>query len=103
MKYRLKSRPEVSTDILEAADWYERQQPGLGADFAREVRENIRSLRINPLLYRIRHARYRVRWVLLRRFPYRVVFVVDDNVITLLAVTHAKSHERRWHERAKGK
>jgi hypothetical protein len=43
MKYRLKSRPEVSTDILEAADWYEHhehQQPGLGADFAREVREN---------------------------------------------------------------
>jgi len=101
MKYRLKSRPEVSTDILEAADWYERQQPGLGADFAREVRENIRSLRVNPLLYRIRHTRYRVRWVLLRRFPYRIVFVVDDNVITILAVTHAKSHYRHRRERKK--
>jgi hypothetical protein len=37
MKYRLKTRPEVSTDILEAAVWYERQEPGLGADFTREV------------------------------------------------------------------
>jgi plasmid stabilization system protein ParE len=101
MRYRLKTRPEVSTDILEAANWYERQQPGLGADFAREVRQSIRSLRVNPLLYRIRHTRYRVRWVLLHRFPYRVIFVVDDKLITILAVTHARTHDQHWRERAK--
>jgi plasmid stabilization system protein ParE len=101
MSYRLDARPEVSTDILEAADWYESRQPGLGADLVREVRQTIRSLRVNPLLYRIRHARYRVRWVLLHRFPYRIVFVVDDEVITILAVTHAKRHDRHWQERMK--
>ena len=63
MSYRLKARPEVLSDILEAADWYERQQLGLGADLVREIRQSIRSLRVNPLLYRIRHTRYRVRWV----------------------------------------
>ena len=101
MSYRLNVRPEVSTDILEAAEWYERQQPSLGADFAAEVRQSVRSLRVNPLLYQIRHTKYRVRWVLLHRFPYRIVFVVDDDVITILAVTHAKRHDRHWRERAK--
>lgn len=103
MSYRLNARPEVSTDILEAADWYEHQQPGLGADFAAEVRQSIRSLRVNPFLYQIRHTKHRVRWVLLHRFPYRIVFVVGGEVITILAVTHAKRHDRHWRERAKTK
>src|SRR5438094_623627 len=101
MTYRLRARPEVSTDILEAADWYEHKQPGLGADFSSEVRQAVQSLRVNPLLYRIRHAKWRVRWVLIHRFPYRIVFVVEEDVITILAVTHAKRHDRHWHERAK--
>ena len=103
MNYRLNACPEVSTDILEAAEWYERQQAGLGADFVREVQQNIQSLRVNPLLYRLRHTTYRVRWVLLRRFPYRIVFVVEHNTITVLAITHAKRHDRHWRERARAK
>ena len=101
MSYRLNARPEVSTDILEAADWYESKQHGLGADLIREVRQTVRSLRVNPLLYRIRHTKYRVRWVLLHRFPHRIVFTVEGQVITILAVTHAKRHDRHWRERAK--
>jgi plasmid stabilization system protein ParE len=96
MTYRLSARPEVTADILKVVDWYERQQPGLGAEFADELRRSVRSLRINPLLYQIRHTRHRVRWVLVRRFPYRIVFVVDGDLITVLAVTHAKQHERHW-------
>lgn len=103
MSYRLNALPEVAADILEAAEWYERQQPGLGADLVTEIRQSIRSLGLNPLLYRIRHTKWRVRWVLLHRFPYRIVFVVDDEVITILAVTHAKRHDRHWRERAKAK
>jgi mRNA-degrading endonuclease RelE of RelBE toxin-antitoxin system len=101
MSYRLNARPEVSKDIFEAADWYESQQPGLGADLVREVRQTIKSLRVNPLLYRIRHAKYRVRWVRLHRFPYRIAFIVDGEIITILAVTHSKRHDRHWRERAK--
>ena len=56
-------------------------------------------MRVNPLPYRIRHTRHRIRWVLLRRFPYRVVFVVDGGVITILAVTHTKRHDAYWRGR----
>ena len=100
MTYRLRARPEVTADILKAVDWYERQRPGLGAKFADELRRSVRSLRVNPLLYRIRHTRHRVRWVLAHRFPYRIVFVVDDDVITILAVTHTKQYEQHWKSRA---
>jgi len=75
----------------------------LGADFVREVRQAVRSLRVNPFLYRIRHSKWRVRWVLLHRFPYRIVFIVVEDLIPILAVTHAKRHDRHWRERAKAK
>lgn len=99
MSYKLRARPEVRTDIFEAAEWYEQQQSGLGTDFSREVRQAIRSLKINPFLYRIRHPKHQVRWVILQRFPYRVVFVVEGEVVSVLAVTHAKRHDRHWQER----
>ncbi len=103
MTYRLLARPEVESDILEAVRWYESRQNGLGLEFAQEVRQAIRSLKINPLLYRLRHKKYRVRWTLLDRFPYRIVFVVERKVITLLAVTHAKRHDRHWRQRTQSK
>ena len=103
MTYRLNARPEVSTDIFAAAEWYDRQQTGLGTDFVHEVRQSIQSLCVNPLLYRFRHTVGRVRWVLLHRFPYRIVFTVEHETITVLAVTHAKRHDRHWRERASAK
>jgi len=99
MSYRLRARPEVRLDIFEAAEWYEEQQEGLGAKFAREALLAIRSLKINPFLDRIRHRKHQARWMLLRGFPYRIVFVVEGEVVAVLAVTHAKRHDRHWEER----
>jgi len=69
MSYQLRARPEVPSDISEAVDWYERKESGLGVQLVDEIQKSVRSLRVNPLLYRIRHARYRIRWVVVRRFP----------------------------------
>lgn len=37
MKWRVALRPEVETDVAEAAGWYENRQAGLGRRFAEEV------------------------------------------------------------------
>jgi len=99
MSYQVRARPEVRTDLVEAAEWYERQRSGLGAEFSREARQAIRSLKVNPFLYRIRHPKHQVRWMLLQRFPYRIVFIVEGEVVSVLAVTHVKRHDRHWKER----
>ena len=51
MSYRLDIRPEALADIETAGLWYEQQQLGLGADFARTVRRAINTLPANPLIY----------------------------------------------------
>lgn len=99
MSYRLEVRPDVLIDIEEAVQWYENREPGLGVDFARDVLHAIDSLALNPLIYRLRHRRQNVRWLLLDRFPYRVIYRVSGNLITVFAVLHSARHDRQWKKR----
>lgn len=99
MTYRLVIRAEALADIEAAAEWYEEQQPGLGADFARTVRQAINRLPANPLIYCVRERRREARWFFPARFPYRIVYRVQGDLITIVAVIHAVRHDRHWRER----
>ena len=99
MSYRLEIRPDALADIGSAAEWYEAQQPDLGADFARTVLAAIEGLPKNPLIYQIRERRRSVRWFLPPRFPHRIVYRIHDDVITVFAVLHTARHEREWRRR----
>jgi plasmid stabilization system protein ParE len=97
--YGLEIREEALSDIEEAVQWYEKQRPALGVDFARTVLAAIESLTANPLRHRLRGRRRNVRWLKSRRFPYRVVYQVSEEVITVFAVLHSARHDRHWKRR----
>jgi toxin ParE1/3/4 len=99
VSYSLEIRPDALGDIEEAAGWYEKQQPGLGSEFALSVMTAIESLKANPLRYRLRDRRRNVRWVRSRRFPYRVVYQIRNEAITVFAVLHAARRDRHWRRR----
>lgn len=99
MIYKLEIRPDALTDIDEAAAWYEEREPGLGAEFARAVRSAITTLQTYPLANRVRHRRRNVRWILTRRFPYRIVYRLLHNTVSVVAVLHSARHNRYWKER----
>lgn len=102
MSCQLLVRPEVEADIAEAEAWYEERQEGLGKEFTRTVRDALRQLPINPLIYRLRHRRLGVRWFYPPRFPYRIVYCIEGDIIVVYAVLHAKQHDRQWRRRAQG-
>lgn len=99
MSYRLEIRPGALADIEAAGDWYEQQQPGLGADFSRAIRQALNALPANPLIYSVRERRRQVRWVIPPRFPYRIVYRVTGDSILVVAVIHAARSEQTWKER----
>ena len=100
MNWQLDIREDALVDIETAAAWYDVQQTGLGAEFARAVRRAIRTLSENPPIYRLRDSRRNVRWFLPPRFPYRICYCVRGERITVFAVIHAARHERHWRKRA---
>jgi hypothetical protein len=62
MNWRVEFRPEVESDMAEAARWYESQQAGLGAEFVEEIIQVWDALAENPLLNARRHPRKNIRW-----------------------------------------
>lgn len=98
MSWRVVFRPEVEQDVVEAADWYEARQPGLGAEFVEEILRVWDALAENPLLQCRRHPVRNVQWRYPERFPFRVVYEVSevDQVVVVAAVLHAARHDREW-------
>ena len=99
MSYRLDIRPDALADIAQAAAWYEERQAGLGERFTREVIASADALLPNPLLYRLRHRRLGARWCFPANFPYRIVYRVTSETITVVAVVHAARRDRHWRQR----
>lgn len=101
MNWQVVARPQAESDVVEAADWYDTQRPGLGDEFVEEILEVFDALETNPLLNCRRHPIKNIRWRYPRRFPYHVVYeVIEENrLVIIAAVIHAARHDRVWRER----
>jgi hypothetical protein len=73
MSWRVVARPEVGSDVAEAATWYEDRQPGLGSELIEEICRVCDALAENPLLNSRRTPGRNIRWRYTERFPYRVI------------------------------
>ena len=65
-------RPEARHDILEAAEWYDGQQPGLGQHFVAIVEQSFLRIAAGP--ERFTRAHRGLRRALVHKFPYAVYF-----------------------------
>jgi toxin ParE1/3/4 len=98
MIYPIIVRPEAEEDINDAFLWYESQSIGLGTEFIRSIDASFSSIIRNPSMYaKIHHT---IRRALVRRFPYGVFYILDNNTIIILSVMHIRRHPRRWQNRS---
>jgi toxin ParE1/3/4 len=100
MNPRLIIRPEAEADISDGAVWYDSREPGLGLELISEVHSAIARALKNPESFTRIRRNPTVRRVLIRRFPYRVIFIDRPDAIVVFAVLHAARHDRVWNERA---
>jgi toxin ParE1/3/4 len=90
-------RPEAEADLAEAYGWYEGCRKGLGDEFLLSVEALLDSIQRFPQSYPAVHKQ--VRRALLRRFPYGIFYLVEEETIAVLAVFHASRDPKRWQER----
>jgi plasmid stabilization system protein ParE len=88
MKYKVIVRPEVENDFKEAFSWYEDKRTGLGYDFFLQVDAGINFINRNPEIHPIEYKRTRKH--LIKRFPYKIIYLVEEEKIIILAVIHGK-------------
>ena len=87
MKYRLVLNDEAIQDMTEGFAWYEDKRIGLGVDFLDEVDEYFNKIVQNPEHYQAHQSQ---QIAIMYRFPYKVVFEVEKDIIVVYAVYHDK-------------
>ena len=91
-------RPEfhllAEYELNEAAQYYDLQDPGLGASFLEEVDRCLESIQAAPEAgARLGGA---VRRRLLRRFPYALLYKIKPSGIRILAVMNLRRRPTYW-------
>ena len=95
---KLLIQPEAEAEISEAFRWYEDKTQGLGSEFMRALDASLSAIQRNPSAYPPVYKQ--MRRVLLRRFPYSVIYLLNDNRIVVLACFHASRDPKQWQDRA---
>ena len=90
--------PQAEADLADAKAWYDRQRGGLGDELLECVEETFDQVCRTPELFG--KVFQDLRLATIRRFPYVVVYRIDDDQITVVAVYHTRSDPRGWRSRA---
>jgi plasmid stabilization system protein ParE len=98
MTPRLSFRKQARAEIVEARAWYDARAPGLGLAFARAVDAALEMVQRMPEAFT--PLRDDVRQVVLRRFPYSILFAYEKNEVVVLTVHHHRKRPTRWHGQA---
>jgi hypothetical protein len=95
---------EASQEAIEAAAWYEYEQPGLGAEFFAAVDAAIDVIEENfiPLSPLPKEAGDTgARRLILERFPYGIVAIELPEKAVIIAVAHHSRKPGYWRNRRK--
>ncbi|MFH1196719.1 MAG: type II toxin-antitoxin system RelE/ParE family toxin [bacterium] len=84
--------PESEEEFRDSVLWYKSQQPGLDLEFARCIDEAIQRISRNPELYPI--VFHSFRKVVVRRFPFLIIYEFDDKQIRILGVFHSRRNPK---------
>ena len=92
---------EAVLEAREAAAFYEDCQPGLGHAFLNAIEAAIPEIAHQPLLWR--RIKGRFRRYLLPRFPYGLIYAVEEDQVYIAAVMHLKRKPGYWVSRTRSK
>jgi plasmid stabilization system protein ParE len=84
-------------ELDDAYLWYEKQSPDLGIEFLDEIDRAIHRIKAYPLSCAEFSAG--VRRVLVKRFPYGLIYGLDGETIVIIAVAHLHREPYYWMNR----
>ena len=84
----------AEAEMLDAAQYYEIQAPGLGVDFLARIEAAVQDIGRNPELWSIIQANTRRR--LIKRFPFALLYRVDPDQIVIQATMHLHRRPDYW-------
>lgn len=93
----VKFHPDAESEMIDAAAYYETQQPDLGRRFLASVQDALNRILLNPHLYPV--VELNVRRCLTKTFPFGVLFKKMPDKIVIMAVMHLHRDPDYWKNR----
>lgn len=84
-------------ELRDATAFYELELPGLGRQFKEEVKKAILRVVAYPEAWSI--ERSEVRKYILHRFPYKILYSVEEDHILIIAIAHQHRKPDYWIDR----
>ena len=94
---RLTCLSVAESELVEAAEFYEQQEPGLGKDFLDAVRTAGERIRRDPQLWPYYEKPIRGYRVL--PYPYRLLYRALEDRVQVVAVFHLSRRPGSWRDR----
>jgi plasmid stabilization system protein ParE len=77
-----------------AIEFYEKSSVGLGSRFLNEVKASISRIVKNPQAWSLLDDK--IRRCRLQRFPYGIVYGIEQDAIVIVSVMHLHRHPQSW-------
>lgn len=84
-------------EFLEAKDFYEIEQPGLGLRFEKEIKHSLLRIKQYPSAWPPESKEIRRYFV--HKFPYKILYSVQKDTIVILAFAHLHRKPYYWADR----
>ncbi|MBA2412067.1 MAG: type II toxin-antitoxin system RelE/ParE family toxin [Burkholderiaceae bacterium] len=94
---RVDVHPAAIDEARAAYAWYAERNENAANEFMAEVDRAVGLIAANP--DRWPAYRFGTRRILLRRFPFSLIFRHDKEAVTVFAVTHARRRPAYWRHR----
>lgn len=97
VKYRLLISDEAKLDILDAHSWYQQLQLNLGREFIANLDAAFTLIIQNPHSFQTKYKQIRICY--LARFPFGIHYLIDSDLVKVIAVFHCSRDSKNWGNR----
>lgn len=95
MDYEFRLSQEADQDVLEGYLWYEKKRKGLGEEFLKALDIAEKAIVSNPRAFPFRYKK-KLRGFVVSRFPYLILYIVENYNIVVLAVFNTRQNPERF-------
>lgn len=97
MSRQVRLHPEAESELADAIRWYRREGFELAVNFAEAVEQGLAAIREHPKRYPL--VLGHTRRLLVRRFPYGIVYVIRPADLKVVAIYHLSRDPPGWQNR----
>ena len=94
---RIEFLPEAKVELHEAVEYYELQLKGLGITFKDVTKSTIKRIATFPTAWT--EIRPNIRRCIMHKFPYNVLYSIENDFILVLAIAHHHRYPSYWNNR----